>query len=94
MAGMILRTAAEIVVVLALIFGFVKENKFVKAERKAWRFLRRLRRKARDARKKELDRELLEARYADEYAPRRSSRSAKAASDGEKKRKSARGRVA
>lgn len=94
MAGMILRTVAEIAVVLALIFGFLKENKIVKAERKAWRFLRGLRRKARNARKRELDRELLDARYADEYEPRRRSRSAKAASDGEKKRKSARGRVA
>ena len=94
MAGMILRTTAEIAVVLALIFGFLKENKVIKAERKAWRFLRRLRRKARDARKRELDRELLQARYADEYEPRRSSRSAKASSGAEKKRKSARGRVA
>lgn len=94
MAGMILRTAAEIFVVLALIFGFIKENKVIRAERKAWRFLRGLRRKARDARKRELDRELLDARYADEYEPRRSSKSVKASADGEKKRKSSRGRVA
>ncbi len=95
MAGMILRTVAEIFVVLTLIFGFVKENKVVKAERKAWRFLRRLRRKARDARERELERELLDARYADEYEPRRSSKTAaKASSGSEKKRKSARSRVA
>lgn len=94
MAGMLLRTVAEIVVVLALIFGFLKENKIVRAERKAWRFLRRLRRKARDARKRELDRELLDVRYADEYEPRRSSKTAKSAPGGEKKRKSARDRVA
>ena len=94
MAGLVLRTAAEIFVVLALIFGFVKENKVVKVERKAWRFLRRLRRKAHDAREQELERELLDARYADEYEPRRRSKPAKAASTGEKKRRSARDRVA
>ena len=95
MAGMILRTVAEIFVVLALIFGFLKENKVVKVERQALRFLRRLRRKAHDAREKELERELLNARYADEYEPRRSSRSAaKSTSGNDKKRKSARDRVA
>ena len=94
MVGMLLRTAAEIVVVLALIFGFLKENKVIRAERTAWRFLRRLRRKAHDAREQELERELLDARYADEYEPRRRSKPAKAASAGGKKRKSARDRVA
>ena len=94
MAGMILRTAAEIFVVLALIFGFLKENKIVKAERKAWRFLRRLRRKARDARERELEREMLDARYADEYEPRRSSKPAHHDSGSEKKRRSTHGRVA
>ena len=93
MAGMILRTAAEIFVVLALIFGFLKENKIIKTERKAWRFLRRLRRKARDARERELERELLDARYAGEYETRRRSQQSKT-SAGEKKRKSARSRVA
>ncbi len=95
MTGMILRTVAEVFVVLALIFGFVKENKVVKVERKAWRFLRKLHRKARDAKARELERELLDARYADEYEPRRSSKTAaKKASGGEKKRKSAHSRVA
>ncbi|MBR5619438.1 MAG: hypothetical protein IKW76_06870 [Clostridia bacterium] len=94
MAGMLIRTAAEILVVLTLIFGFVKENKFVKVERRAWRFLRRLRRKAHDARERELERELLDARYADEYEPRRRSKPAKTSTAGEKKRKSARDRVA
>ena len=87
---MILRTAAEAFVVLALLFGFVKENKFVKAERKAQRFLRLLRRNARDARRKERDRERQRALYADEYETRRSSKTAKA-SGGEKKRRSVRG---
>lgn len=92
---MILRTVAEIFVVLALIFGFLKENKVVKAERKAWRFLRKLRRKARDAREQELERELLNARFADEYEPRRSSKTdAKVSSGSERKRKSAHNRVA
>ena len=94
MIGMILRTAAEVLVVLALIFGFVKENKVVKAERRAWRFLRRLRRKARDAREQELERELMDARYADEYETRRSSRTEAHKISGEKKRRSARDRVA
>lgn len=89
-----MRTVAEVVVVLTLIIGFLKENSFIKAERKAWRFLRRILRKARDARKAEQDRERLNARYADEYETRRSSRSVKAAASGEKKRKSARDRVA
>jgi Sec-independent protein translocase protein TatA len=91
---MIIRTVAEIFVVLALIFGFLKENKIVRIERRAWRFLRRLRRKAHEAREQELERELLDARYADEYEPRRRSKPAKASSAGEKKRKSARDRVA
>lgn len=91
---MILRTAAEIFVVLALIFGFLKENKIVKAERKAWRFLRRLRRKARDARERELEREMLDARYADEYEPRRRSKPTQKDPGGEKKRRSTHGRVA
>ena len=56
MTGMILRTVAEVFVVLALIFGFVKENKVVRVERKAWRFLRKLHRKARDAKARELER--------------------------------------
>ncbi len=95
MIGMILRTLAEIFVVLALLFGFLKENKVVKVERKAWRFLRALRRKARNARERELERELLDARFADEYEPRRSSKTeTKASSGSEKKRKSARDRVA
>ena len=95
MAGMILRTVAEIFVVLALVFGFVKENKVVKVERKALRFLRKLRRKAHDAREHELERELLNTRYADEYEPRRSSKTeAKKTAEAQKKRKSARDRVA
>ena len=91
---MLIRTVAEIFVVLALIFGFLKENKVIKIERRAWRFLRRLRRKAHEAREQELERELLNARYADEYEPRRRSKPAKSSSAGEKKRKSARDRVA
>ena len=93
MTGMILRTGAEAFVVLALIFGFVKENKFVHAERKALRFLRLLRGKARDARRQERAREKSDARYAGEYETRRSSKSTKASS-GEKKRRSVRDRVA
>ena len=93
MTSMILRTAAEIFVVLALVIGFVKENKFIRTERKAIRLLRRLRRKARDART--LERAQANALYADEYALRRSSKTAaKQSSPGETKRRSARGRVA
>lgn len=93
--GMILRTLAEIGVVIALIFGFVRENRFVKAERRAWRFLRALRRKARSARERELERELLNAKYAGEYETERRSKSADAKTDDKgKKRKSSRGRVA
>ena len=100
---MILRTLAEIGVVAALIVGFLKENKFIRAERKAWRFLRALRRKAHQEREKELERELLDAQYAGEYETERRSRisarpvrAVKAAkkTSGSKKRKSARGRVA
>ncbi|MBQ7546153.1 MAG: hypothetical protein IJT41_04205 [Clostridia bacterium] len=93
--GMLLRTLAEVGVVIALLFGFMRENKFVKAERKAWRFLRVLRRKAHDAREKELERELLDAQYADEYeTERRSKPSVKKTAGGKKKRKSSRDRVA
>ena len=92
---MLLRTLAEVGVVVALLFGFIRENRFVKAERRAWRFLRALRRKAHDAREKELERELLEAEYADEYETERRSRSAvKKTAAGKKKRKSSRDRVA
>ena len=92
---MLLRTLAEIGVVAALIVGFVRENKFVKAERKAWRFLRALRRKAHEAREQELERELLNAQYADEYeTERRSKPAVKKTADSGKKRKSSRSRVA
>lgn len=94
MAGMILRTAAEAFAVLALIIGFIKENEFIKVERKAFRFLRFLRRKARDARKQERARERQIALYAGEYATRRRSRPAVRSSADDTKRKSARGRVA
>lgn len=93
--GMILSTAAEAFVVAALVFGFLRENKVIRIERKAWRFLRALRRKARKARKKELERELLDARFADEYETERRSRpAAKKTDDSTKKRKSSHGRVA
>ena len=95
MAGMLIRTVGEAFVVLALIFGFVKESKVVKIERRAWRFLRRLRRKARDARRQELAGAAPDARYADEYETRRRSKpTVQAPSGGEKRRRSARGRVA
>ncbi|MBQ7543172.1 MAG: hypothetical protein IJT44_12870 [Clostridia bacterium] len=95
--SMILRTLAEIAVVGVLLLGFLRENKLVRIERRAWRFLRALRRKARSAREKELERELLDARYAGEYETERRSKPAvkrSCASVGAKKRRSARGRVA
>lgn len=88
---MILRTLAEVGVVVALIFGFIKENKVVKAERGAFRFLRSLRKRMNNARERELERELSRAAYADEYRTER--RSKPAAADG-KKRKSQNDRVA
>lgn len=88
---MILRTLAEVGVVVALIFGFIKENKVVKAERGAFRFLRSLRKRMHNARERELERELSRAAYADEYRTER--RSKPAAADG-KKRKSQNDRVA
>ena len=96
-AGMlILRTLAEIAVVLTLIFGFLKENRLLKWQRKAFRLMRTLRKKARAARERELEQELLRAQYADEYETDRSSKTvaaAKAQTAG-KKRKSSRSKVA
>ena len=88
---MILRTLAEVGVVVALIFGFIKENKVVKAERGAFRFLRSLRNRMNNARERELERELSRAAYADEYRTER--RSKPAAADG-KNRTSQNDRVA
>ena len=93
---MILRTLAEVAMVLALLVGFLKENRLLKWQRRAFRLMRRLRKKAHDARERELEQELLRAQYADEYETERSSRTvaeAKALSDG-KKRKSSRSKVA
>ena len=86
---MIVRTLSEIAVVLALIFGFLKENKLLRLQRGAFRLMRSLRRKARDARERELREELLQAQYADEYKTDRSSKTT-----AEKKKKSSRGKVA
>ena len=82
---------AEAAAVIALIFGFIKESKVVKAERGAFRFLKSLRRRMHAARERELERELSRAAYADEYRTER--RSKPAAADG-KKRKSQNDRVA
>ena len=93
---LILRTLAEIAMVLALIFGFLKENRLLKWQRKAFRLLRVLRRKAHAARERELEQELLRAQYADEYETDRSSKTVAAAKahSGVKKRKSSRSKVA
>lgn len=88
---MLLRTLAEVGVVLALIFGFIKENKVVKAERGVFRFIRSLRQRMKNARERELDRELSRAAYADEYRTERRSKPAVAEP---KKRKSRNDRVA
>ena len=96
-AGMlILRTLAEIAMVLALIFGFLKQNKLLNWQRRAFRWMRALRRKAKEARERELEQELLRAQYADEYETDRSSRTVAAAKTqtGGKKRKSSRSKVA
>ena len=92
---LILRTFAEIAMVLALIFGFLKENKLLRWQRRAFRLMRSLRRKAHDARERELEQELLRAQYADEYETDRSSKTvaAKAQASG-KKRRSSRSKVA
>ena len=89
---MILRTLAEAAAVIALIFGFIKESKVVKAEHGAFRFLKSLRRRMHAARERELERELSRAAYADEYRTER--RSKPAASGESKKRKSQNNRVA
>ena len=95
---LILRTLAEIAVVLTLIFGFLKENKLLKWQRKAFHLMRSLRKKARAARERELAEELLRAQYADEYETDRSSKTVAAAKakaqTSEKKRKSSRSKVA
>lgn len=96
-AGMlIVRTLAEIAMVLVLLFGFLKQNKLLKWQRRAFRLMRTLRRKARDARERELEQELLRAKYADEYETDRSSKTvAKAkAQTADKKRKASRSKVA
>lgn len=89
---LILRTLAEIAVVITLVFGFLRENKFVKLERKAVRFLKSLRKRMRLKREQELKKELLQAQYAQEYETERSSKT-KPAETG-KKRRSSRGKVA
>ena len=70
---MLVRTLAEVGVVAALIFGFIKENKVIKAERGVFRFLRSLRKRMHNARERELARELSRATYADEYRTERRS---------------------
>ena len=93
---LILRTLSEIAVVLAIIFGFLKENKLLRWQRGAFRLMRSLRRKAHDARERELEQELLRAQYADEYETDRSSKTVAEtkAQTGGKKRKSSRSKVA
>ena len=93
---MILRTLAEIAMVLVLLFGFLKENRLLKWQRRAFRLMRSLRKKARAARERELEQELLRAQYADEYETDRSSKTAARAksSPDSKKRKSSRSKVA
>lgn len=87
---LIVRTLGEIAMVLVLIFGFLKENKLLRLQRRAFRLMRSLRKKARDARERELQKELLQAQYADEYETDRSS---KPTAD-DKKKKASRGKVA
>ncbi len=93
---LIMRSLAEIAVVLTILVGFVRENKFMRVERKAFWFLRVLRRKAKDARRRELEQELLRAQYAGEYeTERRSKTTARAAKEpAEKKKKNHHSRVA
>ena len=91
--SMILRTLAEIAVVLTILAGFVRENKFLRVERKAFRFLRTLRRKAKEAHKRELEQELLRAQYAGEYETERRSKAADKEPE-EPKRKNRHSRVA
>ena len=93
---LIVRTLAELAMVLVLLFGFLKENKLLKWQRRAFRLLRRLRKKAHDARERELEQELLRAQYTDEYETDRSSKTvakAKVPTDS-KKRKVSRSKVA
>ena len=91
--SLILRTLAEIAVVLTILGSFVRENKFIRVEHKAFRFLRALRRKAKVAHKRELEQELLRAQYAGEYETERRSKAASRDSE-EKKRKNHHSRVA
>lgn len=93
-AVMILRTLSEIAVVLVLLFGFLKENKILQWQRRAFRLLHSLRKKARAAREREMQQELLEAQYADEYETERSSKTAARTKAETKKRKASRGKVA
>lgn len=92
---MILRTLAEIAVVLTILAGFMRENKFLRVERRAFRFLRTLHRKAKAAHKRELEQELLRAQYAGEYeTERRSKAVVKEKETDDKKKKNHHSRVA
>ena len=93
---MIVRTLSEIALALAIVAGFVRENKFMRAEKKAFRFLRALHRKTKEVRRRELEKELLRAQYADEYETDRSSKPAAREKDepDEQKKKNHHSRVA
>ena len=94
---LIVRTLAELAMIIVLLVGFLKENKLLKWQRGALRLLRKLHQKAHDARERELEEELLRAQYADEYETDRSSKTVDAKAEAQsdsKKRKNTRGKVA